>query len=74
MLTPREVSILVLLSEGRSQREVAAALNISPHTVDSHVRKIYRKLDVRSQTAAVAKAILTGALVMDTGPGDAGGR
>jgi len=45
-LTARELQVLALLSEGRTNREVATALHITPGTVATHVRHIFRKLDV----------------------------
>lgn len=56
-LTGREHEILELLTESRSQKKIASMLDISPHTVDTHVRNIYAKLQVHSRTAAVAKAL-----------------
>ena len=55
-LSSREKEVLDLLGEGLTQREIADRLFLSPHTVDNHLRSIYRKLHVRSATAAVAKA------------------
>lgn len=56
-LTDREHEILDLLTEGQSQKRIARTLDISPHTVDTHLRNIYGKLQVHSRTAAVAKAL-----------------
>lgn len=56
-LTDREREILHLLVEEHTQKEVAAALFLSPHTVDTHLRNIYAKLQVHSRTGAVAKAL-----------------
>lgn len=58
--TPREIQILQRFASGQTQSEVAASLFLSPHTIDSHVRNIYRKLGVRTQAAAVARAIKRG--------------
>lgn len=59
-LTPREREVLQALAEGLSMSEISGKLNISYHTVDSHLRHIYSKLHVRSATAAVAKAVREG--------------
>lgn len=59
-LTSREENVLHFLVKGRIKKEIADELGISPHTVDMHLRSIYRKLQVRSQTEAVAKAIRQG--------------
>ena len=56
-LTDREREILQLLVEDRTQQEIAEALFLSPHTVDTHLRNIYAKLHVHSRTSAVAKAL-----------------
>lgn len=56
-LTEREREILELLTEERTQSQIARALFLSPHTVDTHLRNIYKKLQVRSRTGAVAKAL-----------------
>lgn len=56
-LTPREQGILKLLCEGLTLKGIARELDVSPHTVDSHVRHIYDKLHVHSRTGAVALAM-----------------
>ena len=59
-LTTRETEILTGLSNGHSYSSVADSLFISVETVRSHIRNIYRKLQVHSQSAAVSKAIRKG--------------
>jgi DNA-binding CsgD family transcriptional regulator len=54
-LTSRELQVLALVAEGRSNAEVAAALWLSPGTVRKHLENSYAKLGVRSRTAAVAR-------------------
>jgi DNA-binding NarL/FixJ family response regulator len=56
-LTDREREILELLTEDLSQREIAQRLFLSRHTVDTHLRNIYGKLQVHSRSGAVAKAL-----------------
>ncbi len=56
-LTTREQEILGELANGSGLKEIAAAFGLSRHTVDSHVRNIYAKLQVHSRAAAVAKAL-----------------
>jgi DNA-binding CsgD family transcriptional regulator len=48
-LTPQELRVSLLLAEGRTTREVAAALFLSPKTVEYHLRKVYTKLGIRSR-------------------------
>ncbi len=56
-LSDREKEILNALVKGLSYKMIAAECNISFHTVNSHVKKIYEKLHVNSVAEAVAKAI-----------------
>jgi DNA-binding CsgD family transcriptional regulator len=55
-LTARELEVLRLVAAGRSNREIAAALVISEHTVARHLQNIFAKLDVSSRAAAGAFA------------------
>lgn len=59
-ITPRERQILQLLAEGLTMRQVARRLAISPRTVETHVAKLYRKLDVRTRVQALARAASIG--------------
>jgi DNA-binding NarL/FixJ family response regulator len=56
-LSPREKEILASLVKGNSYKLVAAELAISIQTVKTHIKKVYEKLHVHSQSEAVAKAI-----------------
>jgi len=56
-LSDREKEILASLSTGNSYKLIANQFNISVDTVKTHLKKIYEKLHVHSQTEAVAKAI-----------------
>ncbi len=62
-LTAREIEILHLIAEGRSNQDIAHSLFLSPGTVKVHLSNIYRKLDCNSRTAAVARARQVGMLI-----------
>ncbi|MEZ5480265.1 MAG: helix-turn-helix transcriptional regulator [Thiolinea sp.] len=53
LLTPKEKMVLQYISRGYSNKEIARSLDISPHTVASHIKRIYRKLEVNSRNEAV---------------------
>jgi DNA-binding NarL/FixJ family response regulator len=61
-LTPREVEVLQLISEGMTTRQMATRLSMSQRTVESHISKLYRKMGVGSRVQAVAKASELGLL------------
>lgn len=56
-LSLREKEILKFLVDGMSKKQIAEKLFLSYHTIDSHIRKIYEKLEVHSGSSAVAKAL-----------------
>ncbi|MFM6853018.1 MAG: response regulator [Sphingopyxis sp.] len=55
-LTDREIDLLSAFATGKSYKEAARTLGISPHTVGNHVKSIYRKLEVHSRSEAVREA------------------
>lgn len=55
-ISPREREVLELLAAGLSNKEIADQLNVSPHTVKTHVSKLFEKLDARRRTEAILKA------------------
>jgi DNA-binding CsgD family transcriptional regulator len=59
-LTKREIEVLTLVLEGKSSRDVAAALFCSKRTVDFHLARIYDKLQVSNRVQAMRRAALLG--------------
>ena len=55
-LTARECEILALLASGKSNKEMARALGISPNTVKTHIARVYEKLEVQRRIQAIEKA------------------
>jgi len=64
-LTSREREVLRHMLEGLSNRQIAAALGLSEHTVNIHVRNIQSKLGVSGRTEAVTVALRKGILQLD---------
>ncbi len=56
LLTQREKNVLIEIEKGKSYKEVASKLSISPHTVNSHIKKIYEKLHSHNRQEALQKA------------------
>jgi NarL family two-component system response regulator YdfI len=63
-LTPREQEVLRMLALGLANKEIAARLNISEHTVKFHVAAILGKLGAASRTEAVARGIRRGLILL----------
>lgn len=63
-LTEREVEVMQLLSEGLSNKQIAARLEISEHTAKFHVNAILGKLGVQSRTEAVVRAARLGLVML----------
>lgn len=59
-LTPRECDVLECIGKGGTCVEIADALNISSHTVTSHMKSLYRKLSIHSKSEAMVEAIKLG--------------
>lgn len=64
-LTPRELSALRLMADGRSNKEIASALGISERTVKTHLGHLFEKLGVTSRTEAVKVASRRGLVRLD---------
>jgi DNA-binding CsgD family transcriptional regulator len=69
VLTPRERDVLAMISQGFSNKRIARALEISPETVKTHVKRIFQKLAVNTRTEAVCRAGSLGLLGLDSGDG-----
>ena len=59
-LSRREIEILELINKGHQYKEIAEQLKISPHTVHSHIKRIYRRLSVSNRRLALQKAQILG--------------
>ncbi len=55
-ISPRELAVLRELAAGRSNKEIARALDVSPNTVKTHVSRLFEKLDARRRTDAINRA------------------
>jgi len=64
-LTPREMAVLEQMAKGRTNKEIASALQISSQTVKNHISHILQKMDVNDRTAAVLAALHRGWIQMD---------
>jgi DNA-binding NarL/FixJ family response regulator len=64
-LTPRERQVIALVAEGRTSREIASLLRVTPRTVEAHRENIGRKLGIRTVAAFTRFAIAHGILETD---------
>lgn len=55
-ISARELTVLQLLAAGHANKEIAARLHLSPHTVKTHVARLLEKLGARRRTDAIARA------------------
>lgn len=62
-LSPREREVLHWIARGKSNAVISEIIGISPHTVDTHVRRIFEKLGVADRTTAAIKGLGSGLLV-----------
>ena len=60
LLTPREKEVLQLLAEGKTNKEAAALLDVSPYTVESHRTNLMQKLDIHNTAEIVLYAVRKG--------------
>src|SRR5882672_7050044 len=59
MVTEREAEVLLWIARGKSNRDIAEILSLSPRTVNKHLEQIYTKLGVENRTSAAALAVRT---------------
>jgi DNA-binding NarL/FixJ family response regulator len=64
-LTPRELDVLRHLALGRSNREIAATLDIGDETVKTHVGHVLSKLHVENRAQAIVQALKQGLVTLD---------
>lgn len=55
-VTEREYAVLEQLAAGKSNKEIARSLSVSPNTVKSHLARLFAKLEARRRTEAIARA------------------
>jgi DNA-binding NarL/FixJ family response regulator len=55
-ISARELTVLHALAAGRSNKEIAIALDVSPNTVKTHVAKLFEKLEAKRRTDAINRA------------------
>jgi len=68
-LSVREVNILRHVAEGRSNKEIARRLSVSPDTIKADLKSVFAKLDVADRTAAVVIAARRGYIGLEAGGG-----
>ncbi len=59
-LSAREMEVIHWLSRGKSNTDIATILGATPSTIDTHIRRIYQKMDVNNRIAAVVEALKAG--------------
>jgi DNA-binding CsgD family transcriptional regulator len=55
-ISPREMEVLLEIAAGRSTKEIANNLSVSPATVKTHIARLFEKLEAKRRTDAIAKA------------------
>jgi DNA-binding NarL/FixJ family response regulator len=55
-ISDRELEVLELLAAGRSNKEIARHLDVSPNTVKTHIARLFEKLEAKRRTEAILKA------------------
>jgi DNA-binding NarL/FixJ family response regulator len=62
LLTTREREVLHLLAEGKTNKEVASILELSPHTIETHRSNIFEKLDLHNGAELILYAVRKGVI------------
>jgi ATP/maltotriose-dependent transcriptional regulator MalT len=55
-ISDRELEVLARLAAGRSNKEIANELNVSPNTIKTHVANLFEKLEAKRRTEAISRA------------------
>jgi ATP/maltotriose-dependent transcriptional regulator MalT len=55
-VSDREFEVLTLLAQGRSNKEIAKQLDVSPNTVKTHIASLFEKLEAKRRTEAISRA------------------
>ena len=63
-LSPREKDVLNCLAMGNTDKETARILGVSPYTVADHLRSVFKKMEVKTRAAAVARAVSSGEITV----------
>lgn len=61
-LTARQIEVLQFVADGRCRKQAAEAIGVSPNTVKNHLSRVYERLGVRGDAAAVAAGFRLGVL------------
>ena len=62
MLSHRELQVLTLVADGKTNKQIGTDLYLSTATIHSHLKNVFRKLDANDRAHAVAKAFRAGVL------------
>jgi DNA-binding CsgD family transcriptional regulator len=68
-LTPQELQVALVVARGATNKEAGARLFLSPKTIETHLGRVYRKLDVRSRTELAHLLASEGALADEVASG-----